>query len=308
MVALVAWGALSGCVSTQEHESALQEIAALRNGVQSKEAENTALLDELERLKAERDNLQQELLVLRKEHADLSYRVESDRYELIREITALEQAVTSRDLTLRALRDEMLLNDRKLLSLEAERDRLLEEAAKIAAEKKAVVTDLMGTYEELVRKLNEDIREGQIAITQLRGKLTLSMAAQVLFNSGSADINKKGRGVLGKVAEALSKITDKEIRVEGHTDNVPISPRLAMKFPSNWELSSQRAVNVVKYLMEAGIDPGFLSTAAYAEYQPVASNEAPEGRAKNRRIEIVLVPLERTTDAPEDAAGLQENE
>lgn len=118
------------------------------------------------------------------------------------------------------------------------------------------------------------------------------MVEKILFDSGSAEIKKEGKKVLDRVVEILKNVKDRQINIEGHTDNVPISPRLAQKFPTNWELSTARATNVVRYLQEKGIDPALLSATGYAEYRPVSPNDTEEGRAKNRRIEIVLVPLE----------------
>jgi len=87
-------------------------------------------------------------------------------------------------------------------------------------------------------------------------------------------------------------VSDKNIRIEGHTDNVPITGSLAQRYPTNWELSAARAINVARYLQKQAVDPGGLSAIAFGEFRPVADNGTPEGREKNRRIEIVLVPKE----------------
>ncbi len=95
------------------------------------------------------------------------------------------------------------------------------------------------------------------------------------------------------MGDILKGVTDKEVRVEGHTDNVPISSRLKDVFPSNWELSTARATNVVHFLQDqVGIPGERLSTCGFGQFRPVAENETAEGRAQNRRIQIVLVPLE----------------
>ena len=87
-------------------------------------------------------------------------------------------------------------------------------------------------------------------------------------------------------------VTDKMIRIEGHTDNIPIGGNLAKRYPTNWELSAARALNVTHYLEKEGIDPAILSAATFGECQPVADNNTPEGRAKNRPIAIILLPKE----------------
>jgi chemotaxis protein MotB len=118
---------------------------------------------------------------------------------------------------------------------------------------------------------------------------------RILFDSGQADLKKAGIQVLHRVGDILKEVADKQIRVEGHTDNVPISPRLRQKFASNWELSTARATNVVRFLQQhKGIAGSRLSVAGYGPYRPVASNQSAGGRAQNRRIQIVLVPLKQT--------------
>ena len=92
--------------------------------------------------------------------------------------------------------------------------------------------------------------------------------------------------------DILKSVTDKAIRIEGHTDNVKIGGVLAQKYPTNWELSAARAVNVTRFLQAQGLNPEDLGAVAYGENKPVADNETPEGRAQNRRIEINLVAKE----------------
>jgi len=96
--------------------------------------------------------------------------------------------------------------------------------------------------------------------------------------------------VLGKVIEILKTVNDKAVRIEGHTDDIPIKGSLTGRYPTNWELSAARAINVARYLQKQAISPANLSAAGYGEFKPVADNSTVEGRAKNRRIEIVLVP------------------
>jgi chemotaxis protein MotB len=115
----------------------------------------------------------------------------------------------------------------------------------------------------------------------------------VLFDSGEAQISKRGEGVLGRVGAVLAQIDDKQIQVSGHTDNQPVvGEKLLAQFPSNWELSAARAINVVRFLSEkAGVPPQRVVASSYGEHHPIASNKTPAGRARNRRIEILLTPL-----------------
>jgi chemotaxis protein MotB len=119
--------------------------------------------------------------------------------------------------------------------------------------------------------------------------LTVDVAEQLFFDSGRAALKDSGKKVLKEVADAMQDYADKAIRVVGHTDDVPISKAAQKVFPSNWELSAARATTVVRFLQEAGIAPGRLIATGRAEYAPVAPNDSPEGRQKNRRIEITLI-------------------
>jgi chemotaxis protein MotB len=178
---------------------------------------------------------------------------------------------------------------------------LSKEKSKAIEEKEKAIAEFKKTHDSLVSEMSTEIKKGEIAITQLRDKLSVNMVDKVLFDSGSAEVKKEGKLILKRVGDILKKVSDKQIKVEGHTDNVPISQKLMVKFPSNWELSSARATNVAKYLQDsAGLNPKLLTVAGYSEYRPIESNDTPEGRAKNRRIEIVLIPLDidRITKGP----------
>ena len=155
----------------------------------------------------------------------------------------------------------------------------------------ARLAQLKSTYDKLVDNMEEEISRGEITISELQGKLTVNMVERILFDSGKADIKKNGLAVLKRVGDVLKEASDKDIRVEGHTDNVPISSRLKDVFPSNWELSTARATNVVRFLQkDVGISGSALAACGYGEFRPVADNATAEGRAQNRRIQIVLVP------------------
>lgn len=160
------------------------------------------------------------------------------------------------------------------------------------AEKAAELEKATATYQDLQKKLEKEIQEGKIQITEMKNRLTMTMVDKILFPSGSADVSRDGKLVLDKVISIIKDVADKRIQVEGHTDNVRIFSSIKSKYPTNWELSTARATQVVRYLQEeGGIDPKRLSATGYSEYQPVAPNDSDEGKAKNRRIEIVLLPL-----------------
>jgi hypothetical protein len=129
-----------------------------------------------------------------------------------------------------------------------------------------------------------------VTISQLQGKLTVSILDRILFDSGEADLKPDGAEVLRKVATILAAHPNLRIHVVGHTDDVPIRPAARKRFPSNWELSTARATAAVRFLTEqAGVDPRRLGAVGYGEFRPVAPNSTPEGRARNRRIAIAIL-------------------
>src|ERR1700704_4441871 len=144
-------------------------------------------------------------------------------------------------------------------------------------------------YDALVRNLTEEVKKGELQVRQYKDMLTVDVAEQLFFDSGKANLKDTGKAVLKKVGEALKGYEDKIIRIVGHTDNVPIRKSAQKIFPSNWELSVARATTVVRFLQENGIPPERMVASGRAEYQPIADNDPPEGRKKNRRIEITLI-------------------
>nr|WP_320050427.1 OmpA family protein [uncultured Desulfuromonas sp.] len=179
-------------------------------------------------------------------------------------------------------RYEQLLDNKQQLEQELERERIAREAR---------LAKMANTYNTLVANLEQEIERGEITINKLKDKLTVNLVEKILFPSGSADLTPAGIKVIRQVGDILKEVDDKDIRVEGHTDNLGISKALQAKFPSNWELSAARAANVVRVLQrEVGIPGEKLEIGAYGPFHPVADNGTPEGRAQNRRIQIVLIP------------------
>jgi len=144
-------------------------------------------------------------------------------------------------------------------------------------------------YDALVQGLSKEVEKGQLQVRQYQNMLAVDLAEQIFFDSGRAVLKKGGKEVLKKVAEALKGYESKIIRVVGHTDNVPLAKTLQGTFPTNWDLSVARATNVVRFLQDAGIPPERMIPSGRGEYDPVALNDTPEGRQKNRRIEIMLM-------------------
>ncbi|TFH64027.1 MAG: chemotaxis protein MotB [Candidatus Zixiibacteriota bacterium] len=288
-----------GCVSTGTYEKKVEEARLLDNTVKALESEYAGLLKQKEGLVLEKKDLTQNLTAALQQSADLQQDLVSARADTDR----LERVLSTRSQEAGQAMAEMRQNiDR----LEGDNRRLQQQITDLASqvEKERVaretrVAEVKSTYDELGSKMESEITRGEITISDLQGRLTVNMVERILFDSGRADVKPAGLEVLRRVGEILGGVKEKEIRVEGHSDNIPISTRLAQTFPSNWELSTARATNVVHFLQEkVGIPGERLSACGFSEFRPVADNATSEGRAQNRRIQIVLVPIEERVEAP----------
>ena len=155
--------------------------------------------------------------------------------------------------------------------------------------------ELVKEREKLETVLKKEIAEGQAKLEQIEGQLKVTCMDTILFDLGKAEIRQEGKDVLDKIATVLAEgEMEDTVSVEGHCDNIPISPARWHLFRTNWELSAARALAVVHYFQrERDIDPRRLSAVGYGEYRPIATNDTPEGRQKNRRVEILLRPQEQ---------------
>jgi chemotaxis protein MotB len=150
---------------------------------------------------------------------------------------------------------------------------------------------MKSTYDNLVSDLKKQIDNQEVTIKTFEEKISVTFVDRILFELGKATISPEGEEILRKVGRILKNVKNKQIRVEGHTDNIPIMPASQDKFPSNWELSAARAAAVVRHFQNGiGLDPGNLEAVGHSFYRPVASNETEEGRAQNRRVNIIIAP------------------
>ncbi len=228
--------------------------------------------------------------------ADLSARIsllEEEGRSLSERIQAAEVNLTAKQADLRATQERTAELEALVAQLGRSRAQL-DQARRLLEARSA-------EHERLAGSLREEIESGRIEVSELRGRMTVKMADQVLFASGSAAVGRDGRAALRKIAEAFRGTKGRIVRVEGHTDDLPVAE--GSPFPTNWELSTARALAVVRVLQEWGVDPTLLAACGYGEYQPVASNETADGRARNRRIEIVLAPPEGMVLAPAPIAA-----
>lgn len=180
--------------------------------------------------------------------------------------------------------------EQQLAAVTSERDRLAQQVtdmqSKLAdlAKQKTTAEVTAAIFRDIVEKLRP---MKELDIKTRDGRMILTMSTDILFDSGRTKIKENGKVALTKIAQALKPVTDRKFLVAGHTDDVPIQNR---QFPSNWELSTRRAVEVVHYLIKQEMNPRCLAAAGYGEFAPIAENKTDGNRAKNRRIEIVLLP------------------
>jgi chemotaxis protein MotB len=216
--------------------------------------------DEITTLQQEKSSLEQQKTALEEQKTAL----EKDNAGLKQQISSLDQHYTSAQQQVRSLQQE---------------NASLVEASQRQQEQ----------YQALVKDLSSEVEKGELQVKQYKNMLSVELAEQIFFDSGRATLKAGGKQVLKKVGEALKGYENKIIRVVGHTDNKPVAKSLQGTYPSNWELSVARATNVVRYLQEVGVPPERMVASGRAEYDPVAPNDTPEGRQKNRRIEIMLI-------------------
>jgi chemotaxis protein MotB len=287
LLVLAAAVALSGCVAKSDFLAKVSELDATKKDLADEKKKNGEISANLADLEKQKAALEKEKTALQQENANIKSTLETSRSQLERDVVELKNKLSQNTNRIHELEKDLATRNNQISVLLGEKEMLFQEKERALAQVKS-------TYDSLVSELKQEIKQGEIQITQLKDKLTVNMVDKILFDSGSAVIKKNGEKVLDRVADILKGVSKQQIKVEGHTDNVPISSRLAEKFPSNWELSTARATTVVRYLQGRGVNPAVLGAEGYAEFRPVASNDTDEGKSSNRRIEIVLIPLDKT--------------
>lgn len=281
----------AACVRADIYDEAIDSLQRTRAQAAQSGAQAAALSAEVARLNAEVARLGQELTARDARLGELAVARANDAKKLD-DLVALNNELSQR---LRAAGQsvEALAGERGSLSKAlADTKTRLEDLRRqqAAAEARAA------QFRDLLARFRKLIDAGQLKVVMRGGRMLLELPNDVLFESGKTDLKDVGQKTLTEVARVLKSMPDRRFQVAGHTDNVKIQ---TARFPSNWELSTARAIVVTKLLIEAGMPEKSLSAAGYGEFDPVVTNDAPEGRAKNRRIEITLVPnLEELVAVP----------
>ena len=270
---------LAACVSEAVHQQKLDENQYHKAVIKSLEADYERLKADKTLMADRNDSLNQRLLEA------------IERNKLLQE--DLMRARSDLDRVEKVLADRSAEAGAAMAEMRQDIDRLTEEGnalqQQLEAElqaREARLAEVQGTYDELVGKLEEEIQRGEVKISELKGKLTVNVVDKILFDSGKATLKGNGLKVLQQIGDVLKTAVDKNVQVEGHTDNVPIS---TPQYPTNWELSMARATTVLHFLHDkVGIPGERLSAVGFGEYQPISSNSTSTGRSQNRRIQIVL--------------------
>jgi chemotaxis protein MotB len=275
-LALVLVAATSACVTTGTFDKKVAELDKERGDHDRAAAEREkALKTEVQDLQAQIKEDEGTIVRLTTEKNDLQKRLD--------DTTALAGELKTR-------LEKLGQNVDKLTSEKGQLAQVLEDAKarledlrrqKAAAEARAT------TFRDLVKRLRSMIDAGRLKVVIRDGRMLIALPNDVLFDSGKTSIKPDGQAALAEVARVLATIPDRHFLVAGETDDVPIH---TSRFPSNWELSTARAVEVTKFLIANGMRPQVLAAAGYGEFDPVAANDSPEHKAQNRRIEIVLQP------------------
>lgn len=273
LLAAVAFSA--GCVSRSKYE-ALE--ARLKTAEDELGKRSKAIAELNTNLKSESEKAQD----LSKKATNLEQKATS----LEQKASTLEKKATNLEETVTAVRKDKSALEGSLNQVQTDNDRLRLALAELE-KNKAETEKRVAEYQNLLSKFKTLIDSGKLNVRIIDGRMVVALNSDLLFRSGSSMLTADGQKAVQEVAALLQSIPEKKYQVEGHTDNVAIK---SDKFASNWELAAARAISVVKKMVDAGMPDGRISAASYGEAKPAVPNDTKEGRAANRRVEIVVVP------------------
>jgi len=284
---------LSGCVSSGKHDMALAEIDSMRLSLGSAQ-------DEINRN-------HQTIVQTELELADARRKIVSAQGK----INLNQQQIKATELELESTKGTVSTTQDDIARLEAKRVALQKDLSDSRAQMntlkniEAEIKRRNEIYAQFVNRLKTMIDGGQLTVSIEQGRIAINLPNNVLFSSGSANLNSDGSEALTQIAAVLNQFSDRRFQIEGHTDNNPIK---SARFPSNWELSTTRALSVVHLLSGLGVSAENISAAGFGEFHPKASNDSEEGRQLNRRIEIIMQPnLDiLSNELPDMVSSLQE--
>jgi len=294
---------LSACVSSGKHEAALAEMDTMRQSLGSAQEEINSNQRQIEQTVQELGAAKVQNAMAQEEISRNQQQIEQTVQELDtarmqnamaqEEINRNQQQIKKTEQELESAKMQVITAQDELMKLENRKQDLQQELSESQAQMATLSSIENETkrrnqiYEKFVNRLKTMIDGGQLTVSIEQGRIVINLPNNVLFNSGSANLNPEGEEALTQIASVLSQFSDRRYQIEGHTDNKPIK---SARFPSNWELSSSRALTVVHLLTDIDVVPENISAAGFGEFRPRADNETEEGRQLNRRIEIIMLP------------------
>jgi chemotaxis protein MotB len=261
--------------ANQEIQNLNDQLAKLNAEIEDLKNKNLTLSEKVDRLQKANDDAAKMYDDLKNEYQELGKTSSKDKEKLSLALADKEAALNQKQSELQKISDQLADREKRVKDLEG-----------LIAKKDAALADLKKKITDALTGFNSD----ELKVTEKDGKVYVSLSEKLLFKSGSFAVDEKGKSAIVKVAEVLNKLTDVTIVVEGHTDN---KPYLAAKgeVKNNWDLSAMRAAAVTNIIVNDGhLDGSRVVAEGRSDYYPAESNDTPEGRAKNRRIELVLSP------------------
>jgi chemotaxis protein MotB len=258
----------SGCVMSGTHEAVLKQLDDTKKELAETGDKLTKEAEAKKNVTGERDKCQGELKV----SVDHGKKLDTE-------------------LVARNMQIETLLGEKGTLA--EEREKLTDEQRQLAQQiedlkkMKAAAEKRNADFKKVLEKLAKMVDAGTLEVKRRNGRILVVMSSDVVFPPGGTRIKLEAQEAIMELADTIASFPDRKFQVIGHSDSTPIR---TARFPSNWELSSQRAIEVVKLLIEGGVPAEMLSAAGNAEFDPLVDNETPENRATNRRVEIIFVP------------------
>jgi chemotaxis protein MotB len=255
----------AGCVTSGTHEAVVNELQKTRSELDTTRASLTTERDDLATKSKDCDE-------------KLTGALDQNQ-QLVTKVSSMGQNV------------EQLLGEKDKMGLE--RERLATERKELAKEvdelkrMRAAAETRNNEYKKVFEKLRKMMDAGTLDVKVRNGRMVVRMSSDVVFSPGSASIKTEAGDAIRQVADTIKQFADRKFMVIGHSDATPIKTE---RFPSNWELSSQRAIEVVRLMVEAGVPPEMLSAAGQAEFDPLAKNDSSANKNLNRRVEIVFMP------------------
>jgi chemotaxis protein MotB len=269
----------SGCVTLGTHEQLEKEHTETKERLAQSQLELASSTHQLDVAKKHGADVDAALALEKKAHGD-------DKTASAAALAQKDAQLTQEKAALDKQTADMaqVMKDKSTLKSSVdEMTKALEDANKRKAEAERRIAE----YRGLLARFKTLIDAGKLKVKIVDGRMVVALASDVLFAPGSAALSKDGKGNIQEVAKLLAGIPDRKFQIEGHTDNVPIHTDA---FASNWELGSARAITVLKTMVDAGMPQERVSAASFGDSKPAASNDTSEGKAQNRRIEIVVSP------------------